>query len=484
MKRVCSILSCVFFAIILFFPPALSAAEKEYTIMVYLNADDPILDSCGVKDQDEMAQVGSNEWLNVVTLIDGYTSPAMLNYMEKGSVKKLADMGEIDMGDYKQLVKFASDMIDRFPAKHYVLVVWDHGSGWNGNKNDGPTKSGSAALRRGWSGEKNSGSTSKKWISRDSTSGNFITTAELSLALSEIKNKIGRNLDVFWMDACLMQMMEVAFAVNDDCDYIIASEDLEPVDGSPYDQILSRLNPQVSPDEFCRIVTREFVDSYSGGSQGHDFVCLSTLICSKLDGLKTALDEFANAAMASNFTFEFTTGLTKGKKFYDPLSRGIGDSTSIDIGDFMTILKSEIKNEAFQSIIGNCEKALEEVVLITGDTYRDSHPKGLAIYFPEKLNFFDKEYHNLAFSKASSWDEMVRDYFNKGTAAHILACVQEGNATELREVVRTSHAFNPEFTPDLISKLNFRVLCEGDVPEFIQAEAKNLVEELKTSSIH
>jgi len=475
MKRVCSILPVVF-AIVLFFPLALSAAEKEYTVMVYLNADDPVLDSCGVKDLDEMMQVGSNERLNIVTLSDGYTSPAVLSYIEKGSAQKLADMGEMDMGDYKQLVKFASDMIDRYPAKHYVLVLWDHGSGWDGSKKDRSTKSLSTASHHAWSGEKNHGSTPKKWISKDSSSENFITTAELSIALGEIKAKIGHNLDVLWMDACLMQMMEVAFAVKDDCDFIIASEDSEPVDGSPYDQIFGCLKSQTSPEEFCRIVTREFVASYNEGSQGNEPVALSTLICSKIDGLKNALDEFATAATTSDFTVEFTTALSKVKKF--------DDTTSIDIGHFMTILKTEIKNEAFCSIIEKCDKALAEVILTTGDTYTKVHPKGLAIYFPEKLNFFDKEYHNLAFSQTSSWDEMLRDYFKKRTAAHILACVEERDVTGLRDIIRSSHASNPEFTPDLISKLNFRVLCEGDVPEFMQAEARSLVNELKTSPIH
>ena len=44
-------------------------AEKEWTLAVFLNADNN-LDRFGVADQEEMSKVGSSDFLNIVSLID------------------------------------------------------------------------------------------------------------------------------------------------------------------------------------------------------------------------------------------------------------------------------------------------------------------------------------------------------------------------------------------------------------------------------
>lgn len=188
---------------------SLSAAEKDWTWMVFINADNN-LDEFGVLDQEEMSKVGTNDWLNIVTLIDRYDGPASYNLIEKNKITLLRDLGEVDMGDWHQLVSFVKETTERFPAKHYSLVIWNHGSGWK-------KKTGAAI----------------KGISYDDHSNNHITTAQLGEAMGEIKGLLGRNLDLLCMDACLMQMMEVAWVLRHSCDYIVASEETVPGDGFP-----------------------------------------------------------------------------------------------------------------------------------------------------------------------------------------------------------------------------------------------------------
>ncbi|MBI5238884.1 MAG: hypothetical protein HY926_00285 [Elusimicrobia bacterium] len=36
------------------------------------------------------------------------------------------------MGDWNRLVRFVSWAEDLFPAKKYMLIVWNHGAGWRG----------------------------------------------------------------------------------------------------------------------------------------------------------------------------------------------------------------------------------------------------------------------------------------------------------------------------------------------------------------
>ena len=92
---------------------------KEWTMAVFLNADNN-LDRFGVADQEEMSKIGSNENLNIVTLIDRECGPAQINYIENYKINKIKDMGELDMGDYKEFVKFV-----KFVKENYDYLSFD-----------------------------------------------------------------------------------------------------------------------------------------------------------------------------------------------------------------------------------------------------------------------------------------------------------------------------------------------------------------------
>ncbi|HPW57436.1 MAG TPA: hypothetical protein PLK58_02260, partial [Candidatus Rifleibacterium sp.] len=97
MKRVSSIIVVVTLLLCAAYTPANAAAVKDWTVAVFLNADNN-LDPFGVEDQREMAKVGSSDFLNIVSLIDREHGPAQINYIEKNNIKKVKDMGEMDMG--------------------------------------------------------------------------------------------------------------------------------------------------------------------------------------------------------------------------------------------------------------------------------------------------------------------------------------------------------------------------------------------------
>jgi len=182
MKRVASIVAVTTLFMFAVLMPA-SAQVKDWTVAVFLNADNN-LDPFGVEDQEEMSRVGSNANLNIVTLIDRERGPAQINYIEKNNIVKIKDMGELDMGNYNEFVKFARFIKENYPAKHYSFSIWNHGSGWK-NKNVN-------AIFRG--------------ISYDDSSNNHITNAQLTNATAEIAKVLGQKIDILNMDACLMQM--------------------------------------------------------------------------------------------------------------------------------------------------------------------------------------------------------------------------------------------------------------------------------------
>lgn len=217
------------------------AAMKEWTFMCFLNADNN-LDPFGVQDLNEMKKVGSTDKVNIVVLIDREKGPAKLLYIEKGKEVVLKEMGEIDMGDWKQLVWFVKYCKDNYPAKKYCLDIWNHGAGW-----------------------KLKGEQAIKGISYDDQSGNGISTVQLKTACAEIEKVLGQKLDVMSHDACLMGMLEINAEQHQHCKYFVASEEVEPGDGYCYDYFLEPLakNPTMDAKAFSIAMVRGFARYYA-----------------------------------------------------------------------------------------------------------------------------------------------------------------------------------------------------------------------------
>lgn len=421
--------------------------EKEWTVAVFLNADNN-LDPFGVEDQQEMSKVGSNDFLNIISLIDRERGPACYNYIEKGKIKKVKDMGELDMGDYKLLVEFMKYVTTNYPAKHYVLTIWNHGSGW-----------------------KNTGKHIVRGISYDDSSNNHITTNQMAVALKEIKTVIGHNVDILNMDACLMQMAEVAYACKDTVDYIVASEETEPGKGTPYDDALKTLTKTSTAEAFAKSWTKAFIGSYNHGSQGYEACTQSAVKVSALPGLFAAMDGYAKAVMSGNYAKEFTAALSQVQKF--------ADADNVDLIHLVTLVKASVKDEAMKTASDKLLAALSAVVIENGSIDATmSNAKGLAVYFPESSYSFSAAYKELDFSKASMWDELLADYFKKATTSKIIADLEKSNTASLKEFILRTNADNAEMNKYIIEAVNFRMHTEGGLTQSLTDEVSVLIKEL------
>src|SRR3989339_1466776 len=118
----------------------------------------------------------------------------------------------VDMGDYKRVVDFVAWAKTNYPAKRYMLIIWNHGSGWMDPKG------------------------SPKGISFDDETGNYIRTPQIGLILKE-----AGKVDILAFDACLMQMAEVAYEVKDNAQVIVGSEETVPGLGYPYGLFLGAM---------------------------------------------------------------------------------------------------------------------------------------------------------------------------------------------------------------------------------------------------
>ncbi|MBU2530951.1 MAG: hypothetical protein KKD35_07940, partial [Elusimicrobia bacterium] len=269
---------------------------KDWTIMTFVNAKND-LEGFGLGDINEMEEVGSTSRINIVAEIGrmtghssaegNWTGTRRLYIQKDNDTSKITspivqNLGKTNMGDWKELVKFVEWAKKNYPAKHYALIVWNHGGGWlEGN----PVKD--------------------KGISYDDETGNNIDTPQLAKALA----KVGK-LDIYASDACLMQMASVVYEIGTSVDYIIGSEETEPGRGYTYDEFLGALksNPGMSSFELSKKIISAYVSFFSGNTQ-------SAIKTSETKYLPHFTNQFVNDAMKANIKTVVRTARDEAQKY-------------------------------------------------------------------------------------------------------------------------------------------------------------------------
>ena len=227
-------------------PPA--ATEREWLVMLYQNADDPILEKDIFLDLNEAELVGSSDAVTIVSQLDRYdgefdgdgdwTSTKRFLVTQDDDLDTIAseeikDLGEVDSGSPKTLVDFAVWAMTTYPARKYALILSDHGAGWVGGWNDDAPKEGSS-----------------------------FTINEIDQALATIlqRTKVA-NFELLGFDACLMSEVEALAGVAPYARYAVASQEVEPALGWAYATFLGALakNPRQSGADLAKSIVKSYI---------------------------------------------------------------------------------------------------------------------------------------------------------------------------------------------------------------------------------
>ena len=360
--------------------PAISVTVNnniKWTFMVYINGDNN-LESVVQADLNEMMAVGSTDKLDIIVQVDKYSQSGCWRYkVNQGSLTTLDTLPEQDFGDPNVLLNFIDWAMTNYPASRYVLVIWDHGGGWR-------RKAGEAI----------------KGISYDDHGG-YIDTVELGNVFASIS----RPIHIVGMDACLMQMEEVAHQIMFRGYYLVASEETIPGNGWPYDDILQEIknNPNIDLSTFTQKIVDHYVAEYSGGSVTlSSRILYSREVAYKANDLAHAIRSNPNAWGTIREIISSTQRYyyTDYKDLYD-FARRLKDSTS---------MPTAIKNAA-QAVM----TAINNVVVKeghNGTSMANSH--GISIWLPHSSDQFNNGkagYSLLDFAHDTEWDEMLDDLY-------------------------------------------------------------------------
>ena len=409
------------------FPPP---PRRAWTIMLFL-AGDNNLEDFGRRDLAEIKEIGSTGEVALVAQFDRMSEANARRYYLRRDTTLEDDvvdesLGSINTGDPRALAQFLYWGIDEYPAERYALIVWNHGSGWK--EEDIYRLAGRAGLstsrrpnldclvqtiaertERPPLFASSIGSVLASGIAYDDTATDFLDNAELRDAIRSALMVTGtEKLALLGFDACLMSMLEVAYQLRGEADFMVASQETEPGDGWPYAPILAALvqQPQMSTADLATIIVEEYIDSYGPA----DPTTQSALDLAHIYEVVQALDGLCDEIIAHPDEYRSLVYqvVKRAQRFSDPEYK--------DLYDFCSRLyyhnnsTSELRRLAQEVMLLLAPPGMGRFVIAEGHGgYGLSNVHGLSIYFPEQE--LSKFYGRLEFAIESRWDDMLRMFF-------------------------------------------------------------------------
>ena len=386
-----------------------ATGQAKWTFMVYM-AGDNNLDGAALRDIAEMAQAGSTKEVNILVQLDRIEDNLTRRFRitQGGGFKTdcIESFGDTNTGDPQILYDFVKWAADNHPADRYALILWNHGSGW---WEDGRSRAAGPAekkprrqlFRHAFPREHRS-------ICYDDTSGgDALDNRELRVVLAGICALLGRKIDLLGMDACLMNMVEVAWQLRDSVNVIVGSEIEEPFDGWPYTEILTRLTawPRQDAATLARWIVKSYLLSYKG--QG-EIVTQSALDVSRIGEVVAKIDALSGVLLTALETDGklIEAAWNRSPRFYD--------DNYIDLLCFAKHLRKKT-GAGIQAKADDLSAALKpgkgRAILRQGKIGREVRGTGgLSIYFPgDRIN---SAYRNLDFSGDCKWMAFLERYLS------------------------------------------------------------------------
>lgn len=333
---------------------------KPWTVMVYLCGTD--LESRGgmaTINLVEMAETIPNENINVVVETGGtrtwQTEEQLGLKIANDKLQRwsfgvegyqlVEEQPLANMADYRTLTDFVQWSAKNYPAEKYLLVMWDHGGGSNGG------------------------------LIVDQLHNNAIMSLEdfgKGLANS------GVHMEAILLDTCLMATLETAQAVQPYANYLIASEETVPGQGTDYQQWLQYLYdfPYVDGRQFGKTMCDGVQQKYAEINMDYFSKTLtySAIDLKKLDAVVAAFENMfveVGQLLTDPVAFGRFTYLTQNAESFTY-------SEIVDLQDFATrAMRYGLKVETVGAVIESVNDAV--VHDVKGILHSYSH--GLAFWY-------------------------------------------------------------------------------------------------------
>jgi hypothetical protein len=389
-------------------PP--SSSNTTWTVLVYMAANNS-LDAAALLNFQQMAQVafpagtanapvtilvqmtraggngtGTDNWSGTRRyIVQQNTSSTIFP-----SSELLNNMGSsVDSGNPQTLQQFIAWGQGYAPATHYLVDVWDHGSGWDPVNDATSTK----ALHRA--------------ICYDQTTGSVMTDASLSSALTALY-----PIDIVAMDDCLMSCAEVAYQIRGQANYLVASEDSTPAEGFNYTDLISKLVSQygtLTPSAYAQYIASDSLQYWNNNAG----LTMTALNLSKMNAVASALNTFSLRLVAVDNSY--ATQLLTSWRACPPFDASAG-SYMQDLTQYATQVAANVPDSQLQADAQALIQAIASSVVWTGGETGTAY--GMSIYSPPGAVYFNSatsaggitavtSYAALALAQSTAWEQWL-----------------------------------------------------------------------------
>ncbi len=421
-------------------PPS-TGETAVWTVLMYQDADDNVLEEDIFMDLNEAERIGSTGEVILIAQMDRYDGGFEGEDEVTGAVRyvltqdddlevinsdEVEDLGEINMADGEELTAFLVWGMQNYPAEHYAVILSDHGTGWPG----------------GWTDPEPENDPDETEIDGFD---DMLYLPELQQALHNALDETGVDkFDLVGFDACLMGSLEVFAALEPVADYAVASQETEPSMGWAYASFLDALTsrPNMSGEELAELVVDTYIDQdtliidpearatylervYDTdedispeelAAEENRTVTLTAVDLAQIPAVMQALDDLADAMSGINQKM-----VARARSRTQSFESVFGDdypSPYLDLGHFAKLMKKESTSPKVADASDALRIAIDNAVIAEKHGEEKQGATGISIYFPDS-DLFETEgsdyetYNRIAstFADASLWDDFLTTHY-------------------------------------------------------------------------
>ena len=259
--------------------------QPQRTVLAYIVSDNSLsyFSDSDINEMLEGIKSVDTQVNNLLVYADSNATPVLYRITKdkKGNaIKEIIREYDEQVSTSPQVMKeVCNTVFTNYPAQSYGLIYWSHGEGWK------PMPL--AATR---------------WIGQDKGDGttDYTNIDELKQVLASVP-----HLDFLLFDACFMMTVEVAYALRDEADYIIASPTEIPGPGAPYDVLVPAMFKKEGSIKIAQAYYEHYNALYDSGKNNSDNywtagVSIAALKTSALSALAQATNQALSKATSIN----------------------------------------------------------------------------------------------------------------------------------------------------------------------------------------
>jgi hypothetical protein len=366
---------------------------RDWTVLCYFSDSSrpaETLEESMVKGIEGLKKAGTDNKIAFVSQVtriskDGEVERAVLK--SPGTPQQKDDftsLGKIELTDPQNFKDFLSFGMNKFPAKHYMVIMKGHGDAFKGMLVDADR--------------------------------NALSIPQIASVLKEIKQETGNKIDVLNLDSCLMGNAEMIEQVKDTVRFVVASEEECYTDNLDYERLGKFMDKEANGDG---LTTKELLKELQDNMFNEYITTSSAIDCSKMNEFDKKLDDFSEKILKSSPYEDNILSCFKHAQHYAQTGTFRPKRYLTQMRDIGAIAKNIINNEriedkALKASASELLNFIKEKLIVFEQhslTHGVRESTGLSIYAPiTDVKTFIDEYSQLDLAKNTKWDDVLRKY--------------------------------------------------------------------------